>query len=568
MTYRINNIESLKLGSPVNVLHQSITKLDIICNKPYNNIQTIDISAFINVEHMIISSNARLVVHGLDKCAKLNCLEISHVKFEPFANNSLTELTIIRWNDDVLDLTGLHNLNKLILSSTICASLDLTLLSNLPCLKQCVIEINATGIVKSSSITCVKYTGSNTIMFDLPNIESYEGKLVSDILTNPNLKALTVTDDDNCPFDTVVNLPKLESLSIASKHAMLYNKIIVNSPITHVTISINSITDHRSISNFSTVAHVKILKLNSRGTLDIADIVNKFRSIDKLIVSLKKGIVKIGNNINCLIHHVSINNNIIRFNHLKHFNLAKLAVLKCNVYNPSNDKLDIPTLTTLYCNQFILTNGSKLKKYKGPNAELPNDVCKLNAGTIIDISKFSNIAFDKLPNLKSDDILRKIDVVLCNKRTNSNSDDDNSSNSAVHSIPQYIFNDDPIQLNIDRLLSKCKYIFCFGTSYDTKLNASYHYIKRTLIKDRSRITIEKIINTIVKSSKDNEDRIVAIVNEVFNNHINADVTTIMKNLFAALNGICGIIMDTKKYEIKKKIDELQRELDQLKAELQ
>lgn len=128
----------------------------------------------------------------------------------------------------------------------------------------------------------------------------------------------------------------------------------------------------------------------------------------------------------------------------------------------------------------------------------------------------------------------------------------------------------PLEKNIARLLM-------MNNNYDdnlrqhitSELNNSYHFISRTTITDVcSNVTVEMIVKAIIKSMKsydnDKKNSIIAKMNSIFKTYEDNDVTIVAENLFKALDGEFGIVMDIEKHDLKRKLAGLQRQIDELK----
>lgn len=520
---------------------ESTTSITIKNEKTYPDVITIDLSPYVKLSVLNIQSNTRLVVAGLSKCLGLKSLTYKGVKFIDAASESLENLTVSILYDN-FNPSAFPNLKSITFDCDVIGKLDISKLSTLVNCEIC----DITGNLCSISIKHLIYRGNRTdIIFDLPNLESYVGKFNASILTNANIKSIVFEDGPRTYNNLTIYLPKLNKLEIPANCTKLldYQAIAVVSKLTlnNLDLGINIFSAHIDI-----YSNVTMLVLNY-DFIYIGDFVNRFKCLNQLIITVCEFVVS--SNISCPLKHLEINSDKpITINKLKHFNTSKMTKLKCCVNDNETERIDIPTVTELHCNKFILTskNAPNIKIYDGP---LPTDAVLTNVEEIGQTyaESYINVDFTTMPYLK-----------LIGGKT----------------VQQYIESHkniaiiDPIDINIDAVLAG--YNPSNNPEIMPRFNSSYFFMSSTKIKESCPdITFKTIISAIASKLVVMQDQIeitniIDKMNNVFKHHEYDNIIAVVERLFTALDGKFGIVMDVERRELQYKVSELQKQLDELK----
>lgn len=589
--YQITDLTSIDSIDKATI--ESITKLSIRNYESYNDVKTFDISIFSNLTDLtLINHNGRLAIIGLDKCLQLKKLSYGGVKFDTFSSQLLEYLTVNDGIDDDFDPTAFPQLKSVIFGKECYGELDISKLSVLTHLETCDMlgKFNVTGTLTSESIKHLKYQTisdeKNEIVFDLPNLISYEGKLNRSILTKcRNIESINLTDEISIMKHLICSGPEYPKLTELKTFATcdVFSYFIGRSNITKLTLYLNAkkinIKNLVHCSNWPSFASIKSLTLHYYEPCnEISKIVNIFKSLDELRI--------IGNNsdikydIVCPIKRIYIDT--FRKVNITRFNTSILSVLSLKDRSwdgKSWGKVNVPTLTELYCGEYILAkeNEPNIKIYHGP---FRSEMALINAEKIDYSCGRYDPDFSKMPKLKmingrdaKEFFAKNASALNTNKRP---ADRSIQSNSKHRKLDDEVMIDrstvDPIESNIVNLLTGHIYHPGYNSYIKSKFNHSYHFVSSVSINSIAHptSTIGTIVNAItqklIETCNDIESvAIIAKMNAVFKNHELDEARVIMEQLLLALNGAFGITMDTKKYELIKKVDELQKQLDQMKA---
>lgn len=563
-SYTIDNIESIdKLDTIDKTTIESIGKLIIGIHQSGQSVKSIDISIFTNISVLDITSNTRLLITGLSKCVNIKSLIVNDaVKFIDYANESLESLSINNLSN--IDLINFPKLKYIRYQANISGKISLDKLSKLEYLETCIIDEcddsdnaldKVTRILQSSSITTLKYRGDNIdLTFNVPNLESYHGTFNKSILFNSNVKVVVFNTISN-PGDLIdklkCNLPKLEQLEMyATDFEFLdfagsdnYTKLILLFTDSDITLT-------------SKYNNVKSLTLRYyHDCFDISPIVNQFPYLDELKTT--GTYFKIKSDIICPLKRLTIDNGAILSKKLKYFNKSQLKMLKCDVCKSNVETFDIPTLTELYCNEYILTkeNAANLVIYHG---SIPSDIVFPNLEELESCS--FGIDFSTMPKLK----------IINGEKAQSHIKKHSKKTEPVKN--PIIESNDPITSNISRIMINVRYDGDLYSQICPRLNNSYHYIKSDVVNDFIDINIDNIVNAVLSKVVKMDDEtektnIITKMNDIFSLHEYDNANVIVEALFTALDGKFGIVMDTAKHELKCKIDKLQKQIDDLKASI-
>lgn len=532
---------------------RKMTSLNIRDYNQRSHIITLDISACVNLVELQINTNSRILTKGLNKCIKLKSLNIINTRFDSFTNNSLESLTINGWYDNEFDPTGCPNLKSIYIVAR--SRLDVSLLSQLKYLTECEIFENAYGTVTNNSI--IELTDTSNVIYGLPNLISYSGNYNKSVFTNKNVKSISF-EDEKFNSNAIINLPNLTKLSIESNHIELYNLVASTSKLTDLILYI---CDVKHLESIRLNNNLRTLDINCDKSVEISQIINKFPYLHNLNLSFEEGTIKIKNPIVCPLKKLSIDSdNTITIGKLKRFNTSNLLSLKCNVDEDVTEQCDIPTLTELYCNKFILINenAANLKIYHGP---VP---CNTNFTNIEEICDLHNYDIDitSMPKLKlingvsAQEYIKPYVSVIPHQNPNTIQ-------------PKLSPNMSLVDINIAMLTTDYEYTLDIRTYIESNLNGSYFYVKTALIKINPGMNIDSVIDAIVSRLVKLDDEIertliIGKMNNIFKSHEYDDGQIIIEKIFIELDGKLGIDMDMIKHELRQRLLLLQQQLDELK----
>lgn len=557
------NIASFKSLTDAEIANT--TKLNITDYVAYCSVNIIDLTPFTNLLNLDINTNCRILIKGLNKCISLKSLNVSMAKFDVLENESLESFCIHGLYEDVFDPTGCPNLRSISISSS--TKCDVSKISELKYLERCNINCKAFGTIKSNTITFLHNGCNSNIVYDLPNLESYSGTFNVSILTNPNVKTIAFEEEELCDDitdDLVANLPNLTELALSLACIDIYNIIAKGSKLTKLTLyTDNSGKIDDCIVNNSVIT----LDITGSTTIDISKVAVKFPCVEDLHICFYDDGLGMKKSVDCPLKKLVIDNCTINISDLKRFNTSNLSVLNCYVCDYSNKKLNIPTLTELYCNQFILVdeNAANLKIYHGP---VPTNVSLINIEEIKDeYSAYINV--ESMPKLRLVNGYTVDEYITLHKPEDAEPITEQIFEQIFEQSVKEVIDINPIDRNINMLLSNYRLSFDDTVYENNNMNGSYFYVKNDLVKIDSEYTFELVVGAIMSKSIKLDDEyennsIVAKMNEIFKRHVYDDSHVILENLFIALDGKLGIIMDVSKYEMKKKLEQLQQQLDELK----
>lgn len=543
--------------------------VDIDDTNIYSTMKVIDLSMLCHVHEIKISTKTRALVKGLDKCICLKSLTYCGVRFESFSNNSL-EILIVNSLYDDFDPSGLSNVKSIIINCDNETNLDVNIFSSLEHLEYLEISDKVTLIGKLTNTNIknlICHGPCSKAVFNLSGLCSYQGNFNASILAN---SAESITFENSSDIvDTAkieVNATKLVELTInMDDFALLYCPTV--SGLVNLIINFDDVEDaayynkktNYDLSNMCTnlYANVSFLILNKHHQFyNVVDIVNKFTSLKKLHL-ISRSLV-ITDHITCPIEHLEIETEYdIAGDLLKYFNKSKLSVLRCNVAG-EYIRFDIPTLTELYCNEFILIdkNAANLRIYHGP---VPDNLVWTNLEelecSIYYISNY-DIDYASMPKLVTIDGVNAKEFIESLKY----------KLMATYSIEAI---DD-----VGRIIKTILANYCQDNNYSSinnfNYNSSFNFVKSSGIKRRyPNVTIEVIVDAIsaklAKMPDNEQNTIVAIMNNIFKKHIYDEAVVIVEKLFTALDGKFGIIMDEKNHIIQQKMTDIQKQIDELKS---
>lgn len=515
----------------------SIKKLTVNVFDRLSDTKTINLEPFVNLIHFNIDTNARFVITGLNLCLNLKSAIICGAKIDNLVSSSLEKLVIRSWHDPDFDPTGCPNLQSITIELLQSESrdshyhmepIDISKLSGLMHLTECHIigNVNIVDNLKSNSITTLTYTGLNDdIVFEIPKLKSYQGKFNISILNSSVSKINFSTSCSQVSKVNQIDLRCLDDLTIAANDLAMLETMNYGFTFTKLKLILDNNVE---LTKYYVYVSIIELCVNDK-SFDISGIINRFPSLDKLVVTTKdcrNDTITVNHVIIHPIRHIVLNS-MITVDQLQRFNTSKLDILDCRVPINSMDKINIKSLTKLYCNKFILDNGNapNLTTYHGP---LMSDIALTNVqelGVCNDYyhDNYAPINFFVMPKLKTI-----------------------SGNNAENYIVSYITtiqnssSKDCVIRNID-MLSNNMFYYQKYNQLDSKLNGPYHYIKNTKVSNTIiRYIVDEIGYRLQLENEIMQAGIIAKMNAVFERHQYDDGSVIAENLFKALDGKFGI----------------------------
>lgn len=548
---RVIDIASFKSLSQDEIA--TITDLTISDSAKYTKVNILNISAFTNLSNLTLRAKSRMLVKGLLRCFKLKSLITNNAIFDIFANESLESLNVNNWYGEEVDPTGFPNLTSINIDSS--KNINVNKVSQLKYLRNCTINCNAYGKIKSNSIVKLYDNGSNVIYY-LPRLISYVGHFNESIFTNSNVKSIGIGEGD-FNINATINLPNLVKLSTSSNYIELYNLIAKTCKLYKLSLHIY---DSKNLINCEIHPSLKVLDISGQPT-EISNIINKFPSVENLSINFHTGHSEVKQSMNCPLKKLSMDSCKFPADLLRYFNLSNLSSLRCNVNN-FIDPFDIPTLIELYCNEFILTknNATNLKIYHGP---ITSDINLINVEEIYDPNN-TIINVESMSKLKTVNGISVEEYIIARTSVMAMKNCDKS--------PIMDSRKNSIDFNIEILLTKH---ICWDKTQqyiNSNMNHIYFYVKNDTVKSNTKhdcITIKLIVDAIIAKliqlQDENEKHIIVNkINDVFTNCRLDDSDVIIKALFTTLDGKLGITMDINKHILRQKLTDLQKRIDDLR----